>query len=171
MRVLGIDPGYVCTGWGIIDYTDNHYYHVQHGTIPLQKQLSLAEKLCQLHQRLVTLINQYEPTIASVEKVFLHRNVDSALKLGQARGTGISVCATQGLSVAEYTPTEIKQAIVGRGHAAKQQVQHMVKVLLNLSESPASDAADALAAAICHAHSSTIPDVLKSRDGQWLENR
>ncbi len=151
IRILGIDPGSICTGYGIIDYQGGQYRHVSHGVIELGER-GLAQKLCCIHRELTELINEFQPAELGVEKVFMHRNVDSALKLGQARGAAIAVCALHGLEVFEYAPTQIKRTTVGRGRAGKQQVQHMIKVLLSLPMSPATDAADALAVAICHAH-------------------
>lgn len=149
IRILGIDPGSRQTGYGIIDMQGNHVRHVAHGVISVEGA-DLAEKLHRIFSAVEAVLNEFGPAEAAVEKVFMHRNADSALKLGQARGAAITACARHALSVYEYTPNQIKQAIVGRGHAAKQQVQHMMKVLLCLPESPRTDAADALAVALCH---------------------
>jgi len=144
IRILGIDPGSINTGFGIIDVDGNHSIHIENGTI---------NKLFAIFTQLNDIIDQHHPDEVAIEKIFMHRNADSALKLGQARGAAITTCATKQLKIFEYTATQVKQATVGRGHAAKQQVQHMVKVLLCLNEVPQVDAADALAVAICHAHS------------------
>ncbi len=151
-RILGIDPGSNYTGYGIIDIEGNHSKHIAHGHLHLN-HINLAEKLHSIFIQLTEIIDRYNPDEMAIEKVFVHRNAESALKLGQARGTAITACAMKGLSVYEYTANQVKQATVGKGHAAKEQVQHMVRVLLCLEKIPQSDAADALAIAICHGHS------------------
>jgi crossover junction endodeoxyribonuclease RuvC len=151
-RILGIDPGSRITGYGIIDIEGNHATHITHGIIRL-KETEVAEKLKILFRQLSTIINEQNPDEVSIEKVFLHKNVDSALKLGQARGCAITACADLELPIFEYTANQVKQAIVGKGHAAKHQIQHMIKILLCLKEEPQEDAADALAIALCHGHS------------------
>ena len=150
-RILGIDPGSIDTGYGIIDLDGNHARCVTSGTIAVKGDL--AAKLLCIYNGINGLIEEYRPAETAVEKIFMHRNADSALKLGQARGAAITACAGQRLPVFEYTANQVKQATVGKGHAAKQQVQHMVKVLLCLPEAPRTDAADALAVALCHGHS------------------
>ncbi|MGI9229705.1 MAG: crossover junction endodeoxyribonuclease RuvC [Gammaproteobacteria bacterium] len=152
IRILGIDPGSVCTGYGIIDLDGNHACCIHFGVIKLQDE-NLPGKLAGIYRGINQLIEEYQPAETAVEKVFMHRNADAALKLGQARGAAITACANQQLPVFEYTANQVKQATVGKGHAAKQQVQHMVKVLLCLPEIPEADAADALAVALCHGHS------------------
>ena len=139
-------------GYGIIDISGNHATHVDNGVIRLQG-LPLPAKLRSIYERLHSLIDEHQPDEMSIEKVFMHRNADSSLKLGQARGAAITACAVRSLEVFEYTATQVKQASVGNGHAAKQQVQHMVKILLCLDKKPPSDASDALAIALCHGHS------------------
>lgn len=151
-RILGIDPGSQITGYGIIDMDGNHATHISNGNIRITADV-LSEKLRMVFEGITSIIDEHQPDEISVERVFMHRNADSALKLGQARGAAISACAVRGLDVYEYTANQVKQATVGRGHAAKQQVQHMVKVLLCLQQIPQEDAADALAVALCHGHS------------------
>jgi len=124
---------------------------VQSGCIRTPDE-ALPIRLKAIFQGLSSIIEEFKPTEMAIEKVFMHNNPDSALKLGQARGTAICVVANQDIPVYEYTPREIKQAIVGKGNATKVQIQHMIKVLLNLSEFPQEDAADALAIALSHAH-------------------
>ncbi len=169
VRILGIDPGSVNTGYGIIDTDSNHSTHVSNGTIRIS-QKELAAKLRYIQVRITELIEEYQPQEVSVEKVFMHNNADSALKLGQARGVAIAACAINDIEVFEYTANQVKQATVGKGHAQKKQVQHMVKLLLCLAETPAADAADALAIALCHAHSRTglrhMPGVRGIRKGR-----
>jgi crossover junction endodeoxyribonuclease RuvC len=151
-RILGIDPGFQNTGWGIVDFEGNRLRHVRHGVIRVAGE-DVGAKLRVIFAALGGILHELAPLEIAIERVFVHKNADSALKLGQARGAAITACADRGLAVFEYTPNQVKLAIVGRGHAGKQQVQHMVKVLLCLPEAPQADAADALAIAICHGHS------------------
>jgi crossover junction endodeoxyribonuclease RuvC len=151
VRILGIDPGFQLTGYGVIDMDGNHARHVAHGVVCIEGA-DIGEKLQCVFEGIGAILSEHAPLEVAVEKVFMHRNADSALKLGQARGAAITACAGRGVKVFEYTPNQIKQATVGRGHAAKEQVQHMVRVLLCLREAPPSDAADALGVAICHGH-------------------
>jgi crossover junction endodeoxyribonuclease RuvC len=150
-RILGIDPGSRLTGYGIIEMHAGRAIWVGSGCIRIKGD-DLASRLRVLVEGLVDILDQHRPTTVAVEQVFMHRNADSALKLGQARGAAISVVAGRHLPVYEYTPTQIKKAMVGKGNAAKAQVQHMVKAMLGLSHLPQEDAADALAVALCHAH-------------------
>ena len=151
VRILGIDPGSRNTGYGIIDMDGNHARHVAHGHIAVQSG-PLSDRLRQIFRELGAVISEFQPDEGAVEKVFMHRNADSALKLGQSRGAAITACAERNLTVFEYTANQVKQATVGKGHAEKSQVQYMVKVLLCLSCAPQADAADALAVALCHGH-------------------
>lgn len=150
-RILGIDPGSRLTGYGLIEMNSGNAMHITHGTIRLPQD-EITEKLSTLFRQLVVIIDEFQPDEVSIENIFLHKNADSALKLGQARGCAITACAEKNLQVFEYTANQVKQATVGRGHAAKQQIQHMIKVLLSLDSAPEVDAADALAIAICHGH-------------------
>ncbi len=152
IRILGIDPGSINTGFGIIDNKGNHSKHIDSGIIKVVGD-TLSDKLKVIHEQLTSIIQEYNPDEISVEKVFMHRNADSALKLGQARGAAIAACAIQERPVFEYSANQVKQATVGKGHAGKQQVQHMIKILLCLEEAPKADQADALAIALCHANS------------------
>jgi crossover junction endodeoxyribonuclease RuvC len=148
-RILGIDPGSRLTGYGLIDCEAAQARYVASGCVQVSGA-TLADKLGLIFHELGELIARYQPRELAIESVFLHRNADSALKLGQARGAAICAAVTGNLPVAEYAPREIKQAVVGKGSADKQQVQHMVRVLLSLSATPQADAADALAVALCH---------------------
>ncbi|HEB54979.1 MAG TPA: crossover junction endodeoxyribonuclease RuvC [Gammaproteobacteria bacterium] len=150
-RILGIDPGSRLTGYGIIDMQERKAIWVTSGCIRV-KTASLAERLCEICEGIQSLLDEFQPHEMAIEQVFVHRNPSSALKLGQARGAAISMVALRSISVSEYSPTQIKQAIVGRGNAAKAQIQHMTMTLLGLSKLPQEDAADALAVALCHAH-------------------
>lgn len=149
--ILGIDPGSRVTGYGLVRVERHRVTHIDNGCIQLGSA-ALSERLVMLHDQLCAVIDEHLPHEAAIEKVFMNRNADSALKLGHARGVAMLTVCKSGLKTAEYTATAIKQTVVGRGHAGKGQVQHMVKALLGLDALPASDAADALAAAICHAH-------------------
>lgn len=148
-RILGIDPGSRLTGYGLIDTDGQHARYVSSGCLKVTGA-TLPEKLGLIFTELSALIGEFKPHQFAIENVFMNRNADSALKLGQARGAAICAAVTCALPVAEYAPREIKQAVVGKGGADKCQVQHMVRVLLNLSEAPQADAADALAIALCH---------------------
>ena len=150
-RIIGIDPGSRVTGYGIIDYANRRVTHVSSGCINTSRG-TLPERLKEIFVGVADLLVQYQPDELAIEKVFVQKNVDSALKLGQARGAAICAAVTRDIPVAEYSPNQIKQAVVGKGHAAKDQVQHMVCILLKLSEPPSNDASDALACALCHGH-------------------
>ncbi|MDE0157924.1 MAG: crossover junction endodeoxyribonuclease RuvC [Gammaproteobacteria bacterium] len=152
LRILGIDPGSLHTGYGLIDMDGNRAVHVTHGQVTTQAG-ELSDRLRQIFRGIGAVINEFTPDECAVEKVFMYRNADSALKLGQSRGAAITVCAERDLPVFEYTANQVKQATVGKGHAEKAQVQYMVKVLLCLEGIPQADAADALAVALCHGHS------------------
>jgi crossover junction endodeoxyribonuclease RuvC len=149
MRILGIDPGSRLTGYGLIDCEGSRSCYVASGCLQVAGDC-LADKLGLIFRELSELMTEYRPQQFAIETVFMHRNAASALKLGQARGAAICAAVMQELPVAEYAPREIKQSVVGKGGADKQQVQHMVRVLLNLSDAPQADAADALAVALCH---------------------
>jgi crossover junction endodeoxyribonuclease RuvC len=150
--ILGVDPGSIVTGWGLVELEGNQLRHVAHGIVGTSTALSQAERLRQIHCGLEMVIKQYRPADMSLEKVFFSRNVQSALKLGQARGMAMLAAAQNQIAVSEYSATEIKVAVVGYGHATKEQIQKMVSALLDLRGSLRGDAADALAAAICHIH-------------------
>jgi len=151
MRILGIDPGSRCTGYGIIAVDGDRATLVRCGVIR-SSDGEFAERLGVIFAGLRQVIAESAPTEAAVENVFVSRNAASALKLGQARGAAVCAAISAGLPVSEYSPRSVKQAIVGRGGADKVQVQHMVRVLLHLQEAPEEDAADALAVALCHQH-------------------
>ena len=153
-RILGIDPGSRITGYGIIDFDGDRAIHVTNGCIKTAEG-ELPQRLRKIFAGLVEVIEAYSPQEMAVEKVFMKRNADSALKLGQARGAAVVAGVERDLPVFEFTATQIKQSVVGRGHADKVQIQHMVKVLLCLHDTPPTDAADALAVALCHGHMST----------------
>jgi crossover junction endodeoxyribonuclease RuvC len=153
MRILGIDPGSRVTGFGVINVLrDGRLQYVASGVVRAPKDADLAGRLKSIYDGVTEIVTTYQPTIAAIEKVFLARNADSALKLGQARGAALCGAIQRELPVVEYSARQIKSAVVGRGGAEKRQVQHMVRALLALPAAPSADAADALACAICHAH-------------------
>ncbi len=152
-RILGIDPGSVSTGYGVIDAAGNQLRHVESGRIDAGKG-DFPDRLRRIFEGISDVVDRTQPAEVAVERVFVAHNADSAIKLGQARGAAICGALRAALPVAEYSPTEIKQAVVGSGRAAKEQVQHMTGMLLSLRETLQSDQADALAVAICHAHTS-----------------
>jgi crossover junction endodeoxyribonuclease RuvC len=151
IRVLGIDPGSRVTGYGIIDQDGPRLRYVASGCIRTGDG-PLAVRLGMIFDGVNRIIDEYRPQEMAIERVFMNKNADSALKLGQARGAAICAGVTRAVPVDEYAAREIKQAVVGKGGATKEQVQHMIRVLLALGDRPPSDAADALAVAICHGH-------------------
>lgn len=151
-RILGIDPGLRITGYGIIDRVGQALTYVASGRITTDEKTDLPERLRTILAGLHEVIDQGSPMQVAVEKVFVNVNPQSTLLLGQARGAAICAAVLRDLPVAEYTALQVKQAVVGNGHAKKEQVQEMVKRLLRLPGVPSPDAADALACAICHAH-------------------
>lgn len=154
MRIFGIDPGSERTGYGCVETDGSRHHVVVSGAIATPGLATFAEKLLVIHSRLAGLIADCQPDCAAIENLFHATNVRSALKLGHARGVAMLAAVEAGLPVFEYTPAEIKRAVVGYGRAEKPQVQQMVKLLLGLAEIPMPhDAADALAVAICHVHS------------------
>jgi len=170
-RILGIDPGSRVTGYGIIELQGRESRYVASGCVRMGQD-EFPERLRAIFDGLSRLVAEYRPNEVAIEKVFVQRNVDSALKLGQARGAALCAVMNQALPVAEYAPTQIKQALVGRGGATKEQVQHMVRTLLQLSATPPADAADALACALCHGHTretlTRLPATVRGmRAGRW----
>ncbi len=151
MRILGIDPGSRITGYGIIEYSSGAYRYLGSGAIRIHADY-FPDRLKQIFDDVVTVVEQYKPECMAIEQVFMHKNADSALKLGQARGAAICAVQTQALPVFEYAARQVKQALVGKGNADKAQVRHMVKVLLSLQGDMQTDAGDALGLSICHAH-------------------
>ena len=152
MRLIGLDPGLRQTGWGVLVVKDNRLAHIANGAVTSDSKRSLAERLKQLHDGLEDVLREYRPAEAAVEETFVNANPGSTLKLGQARGIALLAPARFGIAVHEYTPNQVKKTVVGSGHAAKQQIEMMVKTLLPGCEVASADAADALAVAICHAH-------------------
>lgn len=150
---MGIDPGSQITGFGIIESTRGRQHYITSGCIRLSKH-PFQQRLQHIFEGLSAIIAEYAPAVVAIEKIFVHKNVASALKLGQARGVAMVTAALRGLIIAEYTPRQIKKAVVGYGAADKTQIQNMIQMLLKLNGLPQADAADALAVAVCH--------------GQWM---
>ena len=155
MKILGLDPGLRVTGYGVIDKTGSTLSYITSGCIK-SPDGELPDRLKNILNSVQEVISRYAPGEVAVEKVFVNVNPQSTLLLGQARGAAICAAVAQNLPVSEYTALQVKQAVVGNGHATKEQVQEMVKRLLKLSGHPSPDAADALACAICHAHGGTL---------------
>lgn len=155
MKIIGIDPGTAITGYGVIrEGPGGKLEVIDYGVVRTEAGLPLPERLVLLHDALTDLLSHHRPDGGAVEKLFHQRNVKTAMSVGQARGVSLLALAQAHLPIGEYTPLEIKQAVVGYGRAEKVQVQEMVKALLNMPEIPTpDDAADALAVAICHIHS------------------
>jgi crossover junction endodeoxyribonuclease RuvC len=155
MLILGIDPGLQKTGWGLV-FSEGHKLSFRAcGLIRTETTSLLGERLAHIHRELKIIIEQWQPQGAAIEETFMNNNAASALKLGQARGVAMTVPALFGLEVAEYSANKIKKSITGNGHAAKNQMGVMVKMLLPTCGTPSADEADALAVAICHAHHGT----------------
>jgi crossover junction endodeoxyribonuclease RuvC len=151
MRILGIDPGSTATGFGLIERVEGKLIHIAHGTLKPPRTAELSERLAFLHRGIVDVIERHRPQVAAVEQVFVARNPNSAVVLGQARGAALAAIGAAGLRVCEYAPRAVKKSVVGTGAAAKSQVQAMVTRTCALAREPNTDAADALAIAICHA--------------------
>lgn len=164
MRVLGIDPGSNITGYGIVEQQGNRLIHVDNGCIVTGAKNPLHIRLKSIYSGLQEVIERYQPDAVSIENIFFSQNANSALKLGQARGAAIVSSVNSGKEVFEYTPMQVKQAVVGYGRASKEQVQKMTKVLLNLPEVAQADAADALAVAICHINSAKIITAVRNKN-------
>ncbi|MFO7772123.1 crossover junction endodeoxyribonuclease RuvC [Roseovarius gahaiensis] len=162
MRVIGIDPGLRNLGWGVIDVEGSRLSHVANG-ICHSDTGELGARLLSLHEQLTAIFQRFAPQAAAVEKTFVNKDGAGTLKLGQARGIAMLVPAQFGLAVGEYAPNSVKKTVVGVGHAAKEQIAHMVRVQLPGVDLAGPDAADALAIAICHAHHARMPATLAQR--------
>ncbi len=150
MLILGIDPGSATTGYGLVAGEGSRLRHVHHAEVRVAAAKTLSQKLARLYESTLALLDEYRPEAVAVEGIFYGRNVRSMMVLGQARGAALVAAANRGLEIAEYSPTLVKQSVVGYGRAAKEQVQEMVKVLLSQRRLSGEHAADALAVAICH---------------------
>lgn len=163
VRILGIDPGSSVTGYGVIDQIGSKLLHVKNGEISVSSNLTFPQSLKRIYDNLQRIITDHSPDAIAVEDLFFYKNVKTALKLGHARGIAILAGVNAGLDVYEYSPLEIKQAVVGYGRATKDQIQMMVMNLLNLEKPVSFDASDALAVGICHIHSMKMKNLLNSR--------
>jgi crossover junction endodeoxyribonuclease RuvC len=157
LRILGIDPGIAIVGFGFIDKIGNKLVPVQYGCITTEANTPQPTRLQQVYESCVSLMDKYKPDAVAIEKLFFNRNVTTAFSVSEARGVLILAAVQRGIPVTEYTPLQVKQAVVGYGKAEKRQVQEMVKMFLKLSAIPKpDDVADALAIAVCHAHSAVM---------------
>lgn len=163
-RILGIDPGSRITGYGIIETDARAFVYITSGSVRAESG-AFPERLKRIYEGIHHIVGQYSPDELSIEQVFMHRNADSALKLGQARGAAICAGLADNLPVYEYSARQVKQAMVGKGSADKQQVQHMVRILLRLQGNIQTDASDALGVALCHAHHRQTEIRLKEATG------
>lgn len=162
MIILGFDPGIAIVGFGVIDKKGNSIRPIQYGSINTKAELDIGTRLKQVYDGAKEIIETYKPEVVSIEKLFFNKNVTTAMTVGQARGVLMLAAVEAELPIYEYTPLQIKQALVGYGRAEKKQIQEMVRMYLNLKEVPKpDDVADALAIAICHAHSVKMTNILK----------
>ncbi len=163
IRILGLDPGLAHMGWGVVDVAGSRLTHVAHGVISTRTAMGLGLRLMTLHRELAAVIQTHAPAAIAVEQAFVARDPQAALKLGHARAVALLAAAQAGLEIAEYAPNHIKKCVVGAGHAGKEQVQFMVARLLPTARVTQADAADALAAAIAHAHLSATRALVEVR--------
>jgi len=162
MIILGIDPGVAITGYGAISYEGNKFKVLEYGAVLTKSGIELPQRLLKINNEITAIIQRLKPQVFAIEELFFNKNIKTALSVGHARGVAILSAANQNLPIYEYTPLQVKQAVVGYGRADKNQVQQMVKILLGLNEIPKpDDVADALAVAICHGHSAAFVDKIK----------
>ncbi|MBR5137272.1 MAG: crossover junction endodeoxyribonuclease RuvC [Clostridia bacterium] len=161
MIVLGIDPGYGILGYGLVWYDNGKFKPIEYGTITTPVKSPITDRLPTIYSRICGILDEYRPNVVSIEKLFYGHNQTTVIDVAQARGCAILAAAQRGIEVREYTPMQIKQAVVGYGRAEKRQVQYMVTKILNLESIPKpDDAADALAIAICHCQNSVMEGML-----------
>lgn len=154
MIILGIDPGIAIVGWGVLDYSGSKFKVIDYGSIQTPSTMSTEDRLCAIYDALGDIIDKYKPTEMAIEELFWNTNQKTGIRVSEARGVVLLSARKHGLEIAEYTPLQVKQAVVGYGRAEKKQVISMVTMLLNLPKPPKpDDTADALAIAICHGHS------------------
>ncbi len=164
MIILGIDPGVAIVGYSIVECKGNNFKAIDYGAITTKSEMLFPYRIKIIYDRLIQIIDKYNPVDLAIEELFFNKNVKTAIKVGQARGVEILAAVNSGLEVYEYTPLQIKQAVVGYGRADKNQVQEMVKMLLNLNEKPKpDDVSDALAVAICHGASIKFKEQFKMK--------
>ena len=161
VRIIGIDPGLRNTGWGVIEAEGTRLSYVADGSVHSDADAPLATRLLQIHTQLAEILQRYAPEEAAIEETFVNKDARATLKLGQARGAAMLAPALAGINVAEYAPNVVKKSVVGAGHAEKNQMKHMVKVLLPRAELNTADSIDALAIAICHAHHRGVQTLAK----------
>jgi crossover junction endodeoxyribonuclease RuvC len=162
MRILGVDPGYAISGYAVVDYEGNKFKVIKYGVIRTPSKMIMQDRLNKIFEKYSLLIEKYKPDHMAIEELFFNKNVKTAIAVGQARGVHIVAAVQNKVPVYEYTPLQVKQGVVGYGRAEKNQVQEMVKMLLNLKTIPKpDDAADALAITICHAHSNRFSEEYK----------
>jgi crossover junction endodeoxyribonuclease RuvC len=161
VRIIGIDPGLRNTGWGVIEAEGSRLSYIADGTVHSDADAPLATRLLQIHAQLAEVLKSFMPDEAAIEETFVNKDARATLKLGQARGAAMLAPAMAGISVAEYAPNVVKKSVVGAGHAEKDQMKHMVKILLPRAEMNTADSTDALAIAICHAHHRGIQTLAK----------
>ncbi|MCC5911550.1 MAG: crossover junction endodeoxyribonuclease RuvC [Clostridiaceae bacterium] len=162
MIILGIDPGIAIMGYGVISYKGNRFEVLDYGAITTDSKTPTPQRLKIIYDELTTIIEKYDPEAVVIEELFFNTNVKTALLVGHARGVAVLAGANNNKSIYEYTPLQVKQGVVGYGRAEKNQVQQMIKMILNLDKVPKpDDVADALAVAVCHAHSGNLQDLFK----------
>jgi crossover junction endodeoxyribonuclease RuvC len=160
MLIMGVDPGFATTGYGIVEYKENKFSLLDYGIVTTEAGTPFAHRLLKLDERISAIIGKYNPDAISVEELFFSKNIKTAIAAAHGRGIVLAAAARSGSQVFEYTPLQVKQAVVGYGRAEKLQVQQMVKVILNLPDIPKpDDAADALAIAICHGNSFKLSEL------------
>lgn len=161
MIIMGIDPGFAITGYGVVKYDGNKFSVLDYGAITTAASMELSQRLLVLFNDLETLIDRYKPDAISIEELFFNKNIKTALTVGHGRGVAVLAAAKSGVDIFEYTPLQVKQSVVGYGRAEKAQIQQMVKAMLNLKAVPKpDDVADALAVAICHGNSYRMGAIL-----------
>ena len=165
MLALGIDPGTLHLGWGVVSREGNRLCHIAHGVIHLNGKLSIADRLARIEVELGAVIEHHQPEVGSVENLFFHKDAQAASKLGHARGVVLLLLARAGIEIAEYPPARVKRTIAGNGQADKAQVAMMVRAMLALDALPPADAADALALAITHLRIGALMQALRPKDG------
>ena len=160
--IMGIDPGIAIVGFGVIEYKGNNFKVIDYGAVTTEPEVTFPNRLKQIYDTLVELFGVYKPDALAIEELFFNKNVKTAINVGQARGVEILAAVNSGIEVFEYTPLQVKQGVVGYGRAEKRQVQEMIKIILNLKKIPKpDDVADALAVAVCHAHSGNFRSMFK----------
>lgn len=164
MIIFGIDPGIAIVGYGVLEYQGNKFNVLDYGVVQTSNEYTFPTRLKMVYDEISLLLEKYKPDALAIEELFFNKNAKTAITIGQARGVQILAAVNKGIEVYEYTPLQVKQGVVGYGRADKRQVQEMVKILLNLDKIPKpDDAADALAVAICHAHSGNFSNLFKMK--------